>query len=67
MVSVVRSSVDVLKIPVWRVTLTQRSVDDVQVKQWVRFVHVKYKPEPRKTLEEPRAAVNGVLGSPKDL
>lgn len=51
-----------LDIQACKVSSSERSAGDLQAKRFVRAVTLKFKPEPRQTLEEARvvgSAVNG--------
>lgn len=52
-----------LHIPAREVTLAKRKVYDVQMKRFIRAVLVKFKSEPRSTLEERRVAMYAVSAS----
>lgn len=57
------SSGEVLDGPVREVAFSITSVNDVQVKRFIRSEPVNFKHGPRKTLEEARTAVNVAYGS----
>lgn len=56
-----------LNIPALEPTSKKGMVSGVEVKRWVRFVVVKFKPEPSRTHEKVVHAVNSVLGSSASL